>query len=117
MEDQERREHSEEEKRIIAQREQERKSREAQKDRINRDEKIRCPCCRKNMYYSEYLVNKIVASLMCPKCGVLFVDQEKLKIIKRNISDAKKSGHVNLVQAPPQASSLILPGQKLPPRR
>ena len=80
-----RREQSPEELEIIRQ----------QKDVENRDKqnaKIRCPCCKKNKYFNQYFGNKDLGTLVCPNCGVLFLDQAKLKIIKKNITQAKQRG-------------------------
>jgi late competence protein required for DNA uptake (superfamily II DNA/RNA helicase) len=74
---------SPEETEIIKQ-EAERKEREA------RNKKIRCPACRKTQYFNNYFANSVIGALVCPKCGVLFVDQAKLKIIKHNIEAEKK---------------------------
>lgn len=75
------------------------RDRENQKKRIQDNKKIRCPCCKKNKYFDQYLSNKSVGCLLCPNCGVLFIDQDKLKIVKKNISDAKQHGLVKTVGA------------------
>ena len=63
---------------------------EAQKHENEKENaKIRCPCCKKNQYFDQYFSNRQLGVLTCPKCGILFIDQEKLKIIKKNISEAK----------------------------
>ena len=79
-----RREQSPEELALLRQ-EEDRKKRETE------NKKIRCPCCKKNQYFDNYLANPKLGTLVCPSCGVLFIDEAKLKIIKKNISDAKQS--------------------------
>jgi C4-type Zn-finger protein len=81
---------SPEETEIIKQ-EAERKKREA------RNKKIRCPACKANLYFDNYFANSVIGALVCPKCGVLFVDQAKLKIIKHNI-EAEKKKQASIIQ-------------------
>ena len=57
-----------------------------QDNRIEENKKIRCPCCKKNQYYDQYLANPQLGTLVCSNCGVLFIDQAKIKIIKKNIA-------------------------------
>lgn len=70
---------------VLQKQEEERKKREQQ------NKKIRCPCCKKTQYFDNYLANPKLGTLVCPLCGVLFIDQAKLKIIKKNITEAKQS--------------------------
>lgn len=63
--------------------------RKESEQREKENKKIRCPCCKKNQYFDKYFSNKQLGVLTCPKCGILFIDQAKLKIIKKNISEAK----------------------------
>lgn len=76
-----RREQSPEELALLRQ-ETERKKRDVE------NKKIRCPCCKKNQYFDQYLVNKQFGALVCPKCGIVFIDPAKLKIIKKNVTEA-----------------------------
>lgn len=66
--------------------------RDNQKKRIDENKKIRCPCCKKNQYFDKYLANNQLGTLVCCSCGVLFIDQAKLKLIKKDISGAKQKG-------------------------
>lgn len=83
MIDNPRREQSAEEIELLK-REEDRKKREAE------NKKIRCPCCKKNQYFDNYLANPKLGTLVCPSCGVLFIDQAKLKVIKENIAKSKQ---------------------------
>lgn len=80
-----RREQSPEELALLKQR------KESEKREVE-NKKIRCPCCKKNQYFDQYFSNAQLGVLTCPKCGVLFIDQDKLKIIKKNIAEAKSKG-------------------------
>lgn len=80
-----RRESTPEELKVQREFEAEKRRKEQQTKRIDKNEKIRCPCCKKNQYFDNYLANKVVATLVCPKCGVLFVDKYKLELIKGTI--------------------------------
>ena len=62
------------------------------KKRDVENKKIRCPACRKTRYFDNYLANPKLGVLLCPKCGVCFVDPAKLKIIKKNINQASQKG-------------------------
>jgi hypothetical protein len=85
-----RRESTLEEERIVQEAERERLRKQQQDKRIQDNKKIRCPCCKKNMYFDQYLANKEIGTLVCSNCGVLFIDKDKLKVIKRNLAEAKK---------------------------
>jgi DNA-directed RNA polymerase subunit RPC12/RpoP len=52
---------------------------------IENNEKIRCPCCKKNQYFDNYLVNKNLGALVCPQCGIVFLDKHKIKAIKKHV--------------------------------
>lgn len=114
MTDLPRREQTEEEKKIVAAMAKSEKDKQEQKERIERNEKIRCPCCKKNMYFDQFLSNKQMGCLLCPKCGVLFIDAAKLKIIKKNISEAKQAGRVNIIKpaAPDSPISILSQNQQ-----
>jgi hypothetical protein len=107
-----RREISPEEKKANQELKQREYEKERQRKRIEANRKIRCPCCKKNQYFDQYLANKDLGCLLCSKCGILFVDKEKLKKIKDNIARAKQQ---NLIQpaAPSINSPIIKPGGKI----
>lgn len=71
---------------LIQQQEEERRQREKE------NKKIRCPACKKTQYFDKYLTNPKLGVLLCPKCGVCFVDPAKLKIIKQNVTEQVKKG-------------------------
>lgn len=107
MDSEPRREQTEEEKKAQAELMLKRKAKKAQATRINKNEKIRCPCCKKNQYYDNYLVQKDLGVLVCAKCGILFIDQHKIKIIKGNIQEEKKGASI-IPPGPPVPGSPII---------
>lgn len=56
------------------------------REKVNK--KIRCPACKKNQYFDNYFANPNLGVLVCPKCGVCFMDPAKLKIISKTVAQA-----------------------------
>jgi hypothetical protein len=94
---------SDEERKANAEIKMDQKAKKDQQERIKKNEKIRCPNCKKNKYYDQYLVQKDLGVLVCSVCGVLFIDQHKIKIIKRNIQKEKQGA---VVTPPPKAEDI-----------
>jgi hypothetical protein len=85
-----RREHGTEELQIM-------RDKASQDKRIAENKKIRCPCCKKNQYFDKYLANPQLGTLVCSLCGVLFIDKDKIKIIKQNITNQKARAGSNII--------------------
>lgn len=106
MTDLPRRESSPEEDKANQELKQREYEKQRQKNRIEENRKIRCPCCKKNQYFDQYLANKELGCLLCSNCGILFIDKHKLKTIKANLAKAKQT---NLIQpAGPTINSPII---------
>lgn len=58
---------------------------------------VRCPACSHSSRFSDYMCNYTLGCLACPECGVLFMEKEKLKIIKSNLPPRKEDNTIEII--------------------